>query len=77
MERPTGYVTDGALRMFDEGAGRTGFRQTRLNTKVPVVLREKFAEIAVTCNVVAHIFGGDVDKTSLVDVHPELTHLAG
>ena len=56
------------LRLESEDISRLAnmsIAQVRLNTKVPVVLREKFAEIAVTCNVVAHIFGGDVDKTSL------------
>ena len=33
--------------------------------KIPAAVREHFEQIAVTCNLVAEIFGGDQSKTAL------------
>jgi hypothetical protein len=40
-------------------------KSVRFDASIPAAVRERFEEIAVTCNMVAEAFGGDADKTAL------------
>lgn len=40
-------------------------KSVRYDASIPAAIRERFEEIAVTCNMVAEVFGGDAEKTAL------------
>lgn len=40
-------------------------KSVRFDAAIPTAVLERFEEIAVTCNMVAEAFDGDVDKTAL------------
>jgi hypothetical protein len=40
-------------------------KSVRFDAAIPTAVRERFEEIAVTCNMVAEAFDGDVGKTAL------------
>lgn len=40
-------------------------KSVRWDDAIPVAMRNRLEEIAVTCNLVAEAFGGDVEKTAL------------
>lgn len=39
-------------------------KSVRYDANIPGPVRERFVEIATTCNMVAEVFGGDADKTA-------------
>jgi len=40
-------------------------KSVRFDDAIPAAVRERFEEIAVTCNLVAEVFDGDKEKTAL------------